>query len=392
MGRTGGGGASADAMTDAGKAIRDGSAPGRAAWTQEQMLTASDEDFGWDISISGDTAVIGADGSVYVFVRSGEVWTEQQKLTAGSEADREYLGSSVSISGDTAVIGTLADPAGGSGPGSAYVFVRRGTTWIEEQKLTASDVAQGDWFGRSVSISGDTAIVGTTYETYAGGSGPGSAYVFFRSGGVWTQEQKLTASDGAADDWFGSPVSISGDTAIIGAWGDDDNGDRSGSAYVFVRSGTTWTEAHKLTARNGKASDWFGRSVSISGDTAIIAAAGADSGSAHVFVRSGTTWTHEQTLTASDGVGGEVFGDSVCILGDTAIVGAYYADAGRGAAYVFTRGGTTWTQEQKLSPSDETVGFGTAVAILGDTAIIGTAYDDTDGGSGPGSAYVFKSR
>ena len=124
----------------------------------------------------------------------------------------------------------MADDDNGSASGSAYVFVRSGTTWTEQQKLTASDGAASDWFGFSVSISGDIAIVGA----YKDDSGQGSTYVFVRSGTTWTEQQKLTASDGAASDSFGRSVSISGDTAIIGAFGDDDDGSNSGSAYVFA--------------------------------------------------------------------------------------------------------------------------------------------------------------
>jgi len=267
---------------------------------------------------------------------------EQQKITASDGASDDYFGYSVSISGDTAIVGAYGNDDKGSYSGSAYVFVRSGTTWTEQQKLTASDGAAYDIFGESVSISGDTAIVGARHDDDKGSSS-GSAYVFVRSGTTWTEQQKLTASDGASSDWFGWSVSISGDTAIVGAYLDDDKGSASGSAYVFVRSGTTWTEQQKLTASDGASSDYFGRSVSISGDTAIVGAyqdddKGSASGSAYVFLRSGTTWTEQQKLTASDGGSVDHFGYSVSISGDTAIVGAYRDDdkgSYSGSAYVF---------------------------------------------------------
>jgi len=146
----------------------------------------------------------------------------------------------------------------------------------EVAKLTASDAAADDLFGRSVSISGDTAIVGAVFDDDACPTDPdcnsGSAYVFVKNGATWTRTAKLTASDAAADDFFGDSVSISGDTAIVGAPRDDDAGSFSGSAYVFVKNGATWTQQAKLTASDAAVNDFFGFSVSISGDTAIVGA------------------------------------------------------------------------------------------------------------------------
>jgi hypothetical protein len=158
-----------------------------------------------------------------------------------------------------------------------------------EVKLAAGDVAAKDRFGRSVSISGDTAIVGAVYDDDAGGNS-GATYIFVRSGTSWTQQTKLTASDTTVGDWFGCSVAISGEVAIVGAWRDDDAGDASGSAYIFVRSGTSWTQQSKLIASNTAAYDNFGVSVAISGDTAIIGAFVVDF--AYIFVRNGTSWMY----------------------------------------------------------------------------------------------------
>jgi uncharacterized repeat protein (TIGR01451 family) len=373
-------------------------------WTEQQKLVGSDnfagDWFGWFVSVSGDTAVVGAPfddtlggidaGSAYVFVRSGTTWTEQQKLLASDGAADDNFGRSVSVSGDTAVVGAYHDVYPPTGPGSAYVFVRSGTTWTEQQKLLASDGAVGDNFGISVSISGDTAVVGADEDDTPDGANAGSAYVFVRSGTTWTQQQKLLASDGAEFDFFGYSVSVSGDTAVVGAVeGNDD----TGSAYVFVRSRTTWTEQQQLLASDGAAEEaWFGNSVSVSGDTAVVGAfldntpGGMDAGSAYVFVRSGTTWTEQQQLLAPDGAAGDRFGGSVSISGDTAVVGAYLDDtpAGMdaGSAYIFVRSGTTWTEQQKLLAPDAAAGykFGGSVSVSGDTAVVG-AY---------GSAHVFR--
>jgi len=144
-----------------------------------------------------------------------------------------------------------------------------------EQKLTALDATANDLFGRSVSVSGDTALVGA-YQDDDAGSGSGSAYVYIRSGVVWSLQQKLTASDAAAGDFFGFSVSVSGDTALVGAYGNDDAGDTSGSAYVYVRSGGVWTQQQKLTASDAAVQDYFGSSVSVSGDTTVVGAVGND--------------------------------------------------------------------------------------------------------------------
>ncbi|RWX44711.1 FG-GAP repeat-containing protein [Candidatus Electrothrix aarhusensis] len=304
--------------------------------------------FGSSVSISGDTALVGAaydddngsdSGSAYVFVRSGDTWTLQQKLTANDGAVGEWFGISVSISGDTALVGTSRDDDNGLDSGSVYVFVRSGNTWSQQQKLTADDGVARESFGYSVSLSGDTAFVAVP----GGNNGLGSVYVFVRTGSIWSQQQKLTT-----DDCFGRLVSISGDTALVGAPYYHDMvcpGLRS-AAYVFVRSGSTWNMKQKLTADDA-ADAYFGESVSISDDTVLVGAydsySGSDSGSAYVFVRNGDTWALQQKLTAADGATDDRFGLGVSVASDTAVIGA------RGSAYVFVRSGTSWIQEDKLT-------------------------------------------
>jgi hypothetical protein len=381
-----------------------------ANWTQMQKLLASDgaagDQFGVSVSLSGDTALIGvyvdddngdSSGSAYVFIRTGTTWTQQAKLLASDGAAMDLFGLSVSLSGDTAFVGAQQDDDNGANSGSAYVFTRTGTTWTQQAKLLASDGAAGDNFGCSVSLSGDTALIGA-YNHYNNGTDSGSAYVFTRTGTTWTQQQKLFASNSAAGDWFGFSVSLSGDIALIGAEGDDDNGANSGSAYVFTRTGTTWTQQAKLLASDGATEDRFSFSVSLSGDIALIGAEfdddnGANSGSAYVFTRTGTTWTQQAKLLASDGEAGDKFGHSVSLSGGTTLIGAEGDDdngSDSGSAYVFTRTGTTWTQQAKLLASDGAIGdeFGCSVSLSGDTALIGAIFDD-DNGSDSGSAYVF---
>ena len=195
----------------------------------------------------------------------------------------DRFGGSVAISGDTVVVGAPRDDDAGFDSGSVYVFVRSGTTWTEEAKLTASDAAAEDEFGVSVALSGDTALVGASGDDDAG-SGSGSAYVFVRNGTSWSQQVKLTASDAAAEDGFGASVALSGDTALVGASGDDGTGVSSGSAYVFVRNGTSWIQQAKLTASDAAAIDYFGYSVALSGETALVGAPFNDGvGSAYAY-------------------------------------------------------------------------------------------------------------
>jgi uncharacterized repeat protein (TIGR01451 family) len=370
-------------------------------------------EFGFSVSVSGDTAVVGAPledkagalnaGSAYVFVRSGTAWILQQKLLASDGAASDRFGDSVAVSGDTVVVGANRDSnPGGANAGSAYVFVRSGTTWTEQQKLLASDGAQGDQFGTSVSASGDTVVVGAPWDTAPLGVGTGSAYVFVRSGTIWTEQQKLAASDAMPFDHFGSSVSVSGDTLVAGAQRDDTTGgEDAGSAYVFVRIATTWTEQQKLVASDGAAFDTFGIAVSITADTVAVGAsrhdgpAGVDTGSAYVFVRSGSIWTEQQKLVASDAMPFDHFGFSVAVSGDTVVAGARHDDAigglDAGSAYVFVRSGATWTEQQKLAASDGAAfdNFGIAVSVDADTVVIGAYADDILGGPNVGSAYVF---
>jgi hypothetical protein len=302
-------------------------------WSEQQKLSASDAAasarFGRSVAIDGDTIVVGASGGTggaYVFVRSGTTWTEQQKLTVDSP-------ESVAIDGDTAVVG--------SGE-SAFVFVRSGTTWTEEQILTASDAAGGENFGESVSVSGDTVVVGAHFDDDAGLLS-GSAYVFVRSGTTWTEEQKLTASDAAAVEMFGGSVSVSGVTAVVGALKNTDGTSRSGSAYVFERSETTWTQQKQLKASDSFKDDFFGDSVAIDGDTVVVGArnngdAGLLSGSAYLYVRSGSSWSQLKKITASDAAERDTFGSSVAISGNTVVAGARGNDdagSNSGSAYVF---------------------------------------------------------
>jgi hypothetical protein len=267
------------------------------------------------------------------------------------------------------------------------------------RKLTASDGSAGDAFGYGrVAVDGDTAVIAARDDD-DNGPDSGSAYVFTRSGGSWSQEAKLTAQDGAAGDYFGQSVAVQEGTVLVGSWRDDDKGMDSGSVYVFRRSDGSWQQQTKLVAPDGDAGDSFGVGVSLHGDTAVVGAnndddKGTSSGSAYVFRRSGESWSFEAKLTASDGSPGDVFGSSeaVAIDSDTILIGAYRAENGTdsGAAYVFSRSNGSWQQQAKLTAGDAAAGdfFGASVELDGDTAIVGANQDD-DSGTNSGSVYVF---
>ncbi|MGH9840105.1 MAG: FG-GAP repeat protein, partial [Blastocatellia bacterium] len=380
---------------------------------QQQQLTANDgaafDRFGASVALNGDTVVVGDDtgpiadhGAAYVFTRSGTVWTLQQKLTAGDGAFGDDFGASVAISGDTVVVGAhLVDIGANFDQGAAYVFTRSGTLWTQQQKLTSNDGAFNDFFGASVALSGDTVVVGARGKDIGTNLDQGAAYVFTRGGGFWTQQQKLTEDFGAASDFFGISVAISGQTVVVGAESGNAN---KGAAYVFTSNGTFWTQQQKLIANDGAAGDFFGLSVAISGDTVVVGAPGgaiganSQQGSAYVFTRFGTVWTLQQKLTAGDGAFGDDFGASVAISGDTVVVGALAddisANTNQGSAYVFTRSGGFWTQQQKLTANDGAANdiFGVTVALSGDTVVVGAEFDAIGANVERGSAYVFACR
>ena len=370
--------------------------------------------FGWSVAADGDFMVVGAPqrvvgaqpgaGAAYVFVRAGATWIQQRILFAPDPGVNDGFGTAVSIAGNTIVVGApRADTPGAADAGAAYVFVRSGTSWLHQQKLYAPDGAPIDVFGTSVSVSGDTAVVGAPAAETPGGTDAGAAYVFARSGTTWSSPLKLTAADGAAADSFGLSVSIAADTLISGAPGDDTApGPNTGSAYVFVRAGPSWSAQAKLVASDAAPEDFFGIAVAASGDTAVVGSllddngAGIDAGSAYVFARTGPAWFQQLKLVGSGVTDEDLFGASVAIADDTIAIGARSHDvptASRaGAAYVYLRAGGTWTEAQHLIASDPDVDdrFGQSVAIDGGTLIAGAPLHDVASSGDSGAAYAFE--
>jgi len=326
---------------------------------------AAGDQFGFSVSVSSNTVVVGAhanddngssSGSVYVFEEPVAGWAgtlnETVKLLPSDGAARDDFGMALALAGDVVVVGAPRDDDNGTDSGSAYVFERIGTTWVERAKLLASDGAASHDFGRSVSISGTDVVVGAPAF---GGNGTGSAYVFQEPVGGWsgtlTEDARLLASDGALDDGFGFPVAISGDTLVVAAVNDDTHGQASGVVYLFEKPLGGWSgtlnEDAKLLASDGTAFDTFGFSTAISGTRVLVGAQGNDdsglqSGSAYVFKKPLSGWSgirnEAARLIPSDIAAGDLFGVPLAISGDTAVVGAQLDDdngTDSGSAYIF---------------------------------------------------------
>jgi len=374
------------------------------SWIQQAYLKASNtnsnDEFGRAVAVSGDTLVIGAQyedsnatgingnqadnslinpGAAYVFVRSGTTWSQQAYLKASNTGAVDFFALTVAVSGDTVVVGADGEDSNATGvngnqanntafsAGAAYVFVRSGATWSQQAYVKASNTNGGDRFGGSVSVSGDTLVVGAEQEDSSAvgvngnqldnsTSGAGAAYVFLRSSSTWSQQAYIKPSNTGASDKFGISVAVSGDTVVVGAYDEASNatgvgGDQAnnsafgaGAAYVFVRSGASWSQQAYLKASNTGTGDRFGSSVAVSGDTVVVGATdeasnatgvGGDqannsalfAGAAYVFVRSGATWTQQAYLKASNNGAGDNFGTSVAVSGGTVVVGAIGEDS-----------------------------------------------------------------
>ena len=419
--------------------------------------------------IGGDRLRLEVDDATVSYPLTIDPIVQQAYLKASNTEAFDQFGWSVAVSGDTVVIGVPFEDSNATGvngnssnnsstdSGAAYVFVRSGGAWSQQAYLKASNAGANDGFGGSVSISGDTVVVGADQEdsSATGVNGnqadnsasiSGAAYVFTRSGGVWSQQAYLKASNTEVADFFGSSVAVSGDTVVVGAWGEDSNvtgvnGNQadnsaqfSGAAYVFIRSSGAWSQQAYFKASNAGALDTFGDSVAVSGDMVVVGAQGEDSnatgvngnqaddsavnsGAAYVFAHSGGVWSQQAYLKASNTDTADEFSISVAVSGDTLVVGARddsnatgvngnQADnsaAESGAAYVFFRSGGIWSQQAYLKASNTEVAdlFGWSVAVSSDTLVVaapGEASNATgvngnqanNSATGSGAAYVFR--
>lgn len=316
---------------------------------------ADGDEFGFSVSISGNMLLVGApyatiganglQGAAYVFDASGGSFAQVQKLSADDGESNNNFGWSVSVSGSNALISTPSAAVGANAlQGKVYVFTDTGGTWNQVQTLTADDGTAFASFGYSVALDGTDAIVGAQGE----GGYFGAAYVFDRAGASWMQAAKLVPDDGVPGEFFGISVGISGANAIVGAYYQKVGSfNHQGSAYVFSNAGGSWSQAQKLTASDGAANDRFGLSVALDGSTALVGSyltdigGNANQGAAYVFSESAGVWSETTKLTASDGAADDELGNAVAVSGETALIGAFDADidsqVDQGAAYFYTQ-------------------------------------------------------
>ena len=377
-------------------------------WDEIIKLTASDGEvddlFGYAVDIEGNQAIVGAygkdnidpidnTGAAYIFEFIDGEWTETQKLVPSDADGNEHFGVSVSISGDFIIVGAHQDHGAEFYTGSAYVFKYEGGLWLEMEKLTASDPSGSDRFGSAVSIDAERAVVGS-YGNDDDGSNSGSVYIFeLIDGTFWVETEKLTASDAEAGAFFGRSVSNYGNEIAIGANGDDDQG----SVYVFELIGGFWIEVAKLNASDADVNDNFGLSVDVNSGNIVVGAIqnddfGDNSGSAYVFEKVLDEWTEVAKLTPSDAAEGDLFGWSVSIDTDVLVVGSHRDDdefVNSGSAYIFALDGGDWVESQKIVATEgiEDAAFGTSVALHENNIIVGAGGYYL--GFGNGSAYIF---
>lgn len=428
--------------------------PTGAPGMQQAFLQASHAtggaNFGYSVAISGDTVVVGspyeatnsvgqndeslhASGAVYVFVRTGTSWSEQAYLKAPNPQAGAEFGMSVAIDGDTLVVGSYAedvsDPNNPSNvienAGAAYIFTRNGTTWSQQAHLIASNPNDSDNFGIRVAIDEDTLVVGAYLEDSNGASqsdntlnAAGAAYVFTRSGTIWSQQAYLKASNLDSADRFGFRVAIYEDTIAVGAIAEASNGSSpsdnsvayAGAVYIFTRTGTDWNEQAYLKASNANAGDWFGINMAIFEDTLVVGANYEDSngsnqndnsmssaGAVYIFTRTGNSWTQQTYLKSPKPESSQEFGEAIALDGDTLVVGSHgesvdgFPGKTSPVVYVFVHDGNTFQHQMNIKPANPEAGgwFGEAVGISGNTAVIGAPNDGDVPLYAAGAAYIF---
>jgi hypothetical protein len=379
-------------------AIQPGLASAQTLNEEAKLFPTPTAGAGTSVSISNDTAVVGAPGdnsdkgAAYVFVRDSlsGAWTPQQTLLASDGAAGDRFGASVSISGNNIAIGAAGRD---SDTGAVYTFNRSGTTWTQATTLTDESASM---LGYSVSIQGLTLVAGAPYTTIGAKVNVGNAYAFTSLDGglTWQQQFPLQVVTGQArsGDHLGWSVALSGNTALVGAPDDDfGNKQEAGSMYVFVRHGAVWSLQTRINPGPVRSAR-VGAGVALFADTAVIGSDGSDNatGKAYVYARSGTSWTRVATLTAADGAAGDRFGAGVAVSGQLAVIGAPFANATgaqSGKAYLFGMVGGVFQQLAMLAPSDNAAGdnFGASAALDAGRALMGAPALS----SGNGAGYVF---
>ena len=317
-------------------------------------------------------------------------WFETNKITSLQSKSQDFFGSSVDISGDYAVISAVQDDTRGFDAGAAYVYHWNGSAWVEQIKLTASDGVFFDKFGSDVAIDGDYIIIGADSAKYNGEGGVGAAYIFHRLGDTWTQQAKIRASNAAANYFFGKDVDISGDYVIVGANTADYDQGNQGFSYIFHRVGNVWTQQAQFASDGlSTTNDAYGKSVSIDGDYAVVGAYYDQyKGAIYIYHRVGDIWAYQSKVTSEDIAQFDQFGGEISIYGDQILVSASGDNNNAGAAYLFQRSGNTWIQQSKFVASEvsSNKNFGRDVSLSNNVALIGSY--EVQGTTYFGAAYV----
>ena len=381
-----------------------------AQLTETKLLPgdgAAGDEFGSSISFNDSSVVVGAQdgvvnnfsrGSAYVFRNTGSGWVEFDKLIASDGGNGDQFGQAVGISGNYIMVGAEGHDLPASAVGAVYVFERTDTSWIQVAKLAASDAANGDRFGKSLSMEGDYAIIGA-YNESENGNDAGAAYIFRNSPGGWVEETKLIASDGREGDRFGTSVFINGNYAIVGAPRNVNNTVESGAAYIFVNTPNGWVEETKIFPSDPTYDDRFGSSVTLNGSLAVVGAhqnipsTSRNVGSAYIYRKGSSGWIGDGKVFLPDSVYNTYFGTAVALRGETVLVGATFVLAnqvGAGGVFSFTSSEIGWRESGRIFPSDGALDdyFGTSVAVSADLTMIGAIGDDDNGGNS-GSVYVY---
>ena len=370
-----------------------------SSFSQQARLVsgaASDDYANTGVGISGDTAVVASGSGFYIFTRSQSTWSQQTILVPSDGLSGCGFPFPVAIEGDTVVAGCPNKTVNGNAnQGAAYVFARNGANWTEQQRLLASDASAQDRFGGTVAISGGTIVVGAvTARVGTTDTEVGAAYVFVRSGQTWSQQAQLLSEDVATLRNFGSKVTINGDNIAVTR---SRRPTANPAVYVFVRAGSTWQRQQILSVCESSANNLcrFGDGLALRENTLVIGNpflninANIAQGGAYVFLRSGTTWTQQQRLTAADGGPNDYFGVSLAVDGQALVAGAH-ADLGvPGKVYIHTLTGAGWAFEQKLMPGLNRNAFGQFLSLDGNSIIIAAPVDAGSPGTFVGAAYVF---
>ena len=356
--------------------------------------------FGHAVALDGDTALVSSSigGRIQVYTRSGTTWSWQAELRSANMTWWNFgnFGYDLALDGDRALIGIPGDQ---NNRGAACFFTRSGTTWTEGQAIFPADGEADDYFGYSVALDGDTALIGAPLDSSPTVPDSGSARVWIHNGSQWVEQATLRQQVATTGDSFGSSVAVDGDTALVGAPGDDS---LAGSANVFTRNGTLWAHRAKLVI--GANVIRFGWSVGLSGNTAVGSGfwyrpenlpAVPYTGSAAVFTGSGSSWALQQRLGSDSGTDEKGFGMSAAVDADTVLIGAYWdQDAVYGyidsRVHAFSRAAAVWSPQGHLDAGDGKyrTHFGSALAFEGDVAVFGTDEDTTPRGYRAGAAYV----